>query len=112
MLKYIPLLILTLLLLGCKNHFPFAYHTNIQQGNVLDEKKVAQLHRGMTAEQVEYLLGTPVSQDAFVSKRWDYVYYLKPNRGDIEIRRVTVLFDDDKKVKEIHTQHISEPPLS
>lgn len=107
MLRLMPLLALTLLLLGCKSHFPFVYHTDVQQGNVLEEKKVSQLHNGMTIPQVEYLLGTPVSQDAFVSHRWDYVYYLKPNKGPIVLRRLTVLFDDNNLVKHINTQHIS-----
>lgn len=108
-LKILLVLALSALLVSCKNHFPFVYHTEVQQGNILDEKKVAQLKVGMTIPQVEYLLGMPISQDAFVSHRWDYVYYLKPTKGPVEIRRVTLLFDDHDLVKSVRTEQMDEP---
>ncbi|MDY6943738.1 MAG: outer membrane protein assembly factor BamE [Pseudomonadota bacterium] len=51
------------------------YRPSIQQGNALEEEKIAQLQVGMTREQVRYLLGTPVVNTIFDDQRWEYVYY-------------------------------------
>lgn len=73
------------------------YRINVQQGNFLDPKAVAQVAPGMTRSQVRLLLGTPMVSSAFDSDRWDYVYYLKRGRSrHAEQRKVTVFFDGDK----------------
>jgi outer membrane protein assembly factor BamE len=73
------------------------YRMNIQQGNFLDGKAVAQLQTGMTRAQVRYLLGTPMVPEAFDNERWDYLYYLKIGRlHRAQQRRVTVYFATDK----------------
>ena len=41
------------------------YRMNIQQGNYLEGKTVAQLQVGMTRSQVRYLLGSPMVPDIF-----------------------------------------------
>ena len=61
------------------------YRMNIQQGNYLEGKTVAQLQVGMTRSQVRYLLGTPMVPDAFDKDRWDYLYYFQ--RGAPEASR-------------------------
>jgi outer membrane protein assembly factor BamE len=76
------------------------YRINIQQGNFLDQKAVAQVQNGMTRSQVRYLLGTPMVADSFNKERWDYIYYLKKGRSrHVDSRRVTVYFDGDKVAK-------------
>lgn len=73
------------------------YRINVQQGNFLDPKAIAQIAPGMTRSQVRLLLGTPMVGSAFDSERWDYVYYLKRGRSrDAEQRKVTVFFDGDR----------------
>lgn len=73
------------------------YRMPVQQGNFLDPKQVAQLQNGMTRSQVRFLLGTPMLPDAFDNDRWDYVYFLKTGRrGNLDERRLTVWFEDDK----------------
>lgn len=73
------------------------YRINIQQGNFLDPKALAQLNTGMTRSQVRFLLGTPMVSNVFDPDRWDYVYYMKRGRiGEAEQRKVTVYFEDDK----------------
>jgi|SRR5579883_455931 len=76
------------------------YRINIQQGNYLDQAAVEQVKAGMTRSQVRYLLGTPMVADPFNKERWDYIYYLKKGRSrQVDSRRVTVYFDDDKVAK-------------
>jgi outer membrane protein assembly factor BamE len=73
------------------------YRMNIQQGNYLEGKTVAQLQVGMTRTQVRYLLGSPMVPDAFNKDRWDYLYYFKTGHLERpEQRHLTVLFKDDK----------------
>ena len=73
------------------------YRMAVQQGNFLDANQVTQLQNGMTRSQVRFLLGTPMLPNAFDDDRWDYLYYLKlGRRGEVEQRRLTVYFADDK----------------
>jgi outer membrane protein assembly factor BamE len=85
------LVVLTMPLGGC------IYRMNIQQGNYLEGKTVAQLQVGMTRSQVRYLLGTPMVPDIFNRDRWDYLYYFKSGHLERpEQRHLVVLFKDDK----------------
>jgi outer membrane protein assembly factor BamE len=70
------------------------YRLDVQQGNAIEDSKVAQVREGMTPEQVEFVLGSPQVRGTFVREdRWDYVYYFKPGRGPTETRRVSVFFE-------------------
>ena len=51
------LVLLLLQLAGCGWLAP--YRIDIQQGNFVSQEMVAQLKRGMTKEQVRFVLGTP-----------------------------------------------------
>ena len=89
------LLIAILLLGGCS-----IYRMDIQQGNIIEPAKVAQLKNGLSHGEVMDLLGTPLITDPFHPDRWDYVYDHKPAYAKHERQRVTVFFDaDDKLVK-------------
>lgn len=72
------------------------YRIDVRQGNYIDQAMVAQLKRGMTREQVRFVLGTPLVVDIFRANRWDYVYRFKPGKGDPEQRVFSVFFVDDK----------------
>ncbi|WP_233154971.1 outer membrane protein assembly factor BamE [Candidimonas nitroreducens] len=73
----------------------FPYRADVQQGNWITSEQVAQLRKGMTRDQVRYILGTPTLQDAFRSNRWDYPYLNKPGYGKTQERKFTVWFDGD-----------------
>jgi outer membrane protein assembly factor BamE len=60
---------------------------------------VAQLKPGQTRDQVRFILGTPLITDVFHGDRWDYVYRFKPGRGDLEQRRLTVYFQENRLVR-------------
>ena len=86
---------------GCSPnaHFPFAHRIDVQQGNVLTQESVNQLRPGMSQRQVRFLLGTPLLADPFHVDRWDYVYLMRPGRGEPEEKRVTLFFEDDSLVR-------------
>jgi outer membrane protein assembly factor BamE len=72
------------------------YRIDIQQGNFLSPEMVAQLKKGMTREQVRFVLGTPLVTDIFHANRWDYVFYRELGNGSKEQKRLSVFFEDDK----------------
>lgn len=69
-------LCLAMLAMLCVGTAGCAYRITIQQGNFLEEETVDQVEVGMTREQVQYLLGTPMVKDPFHADRWDYLYYV------------------------------------
>src|SRR5574343_662863 len=84
-----------LLLTGCAvERYFLEYRGNVQQGNVVEQKHIAQLRPGMTRDQVRYVLGTPLLQDPFHANRWDYVYRFEDGAsGDITMRNIFVYFN-------------------
>lgn len=70
-----------------------AYRADLAQGNFVEQDRVDLLRRGMTAEQVRYILGTPMLIDPFDQSRWYYVHFLRQGWSDPEIRRLIVHFD-------------------
>lgn len=101
MRRLIPLIIIPLLLAsGCSHYkFPWVYRINVEQGNVIDEDKMAQLEVGMTQKQVRYLLGSPLIQDTFDQSRWDYYYSFRTGKGKFDRERVTLYFDGNTLAK-------------
>lgn len=71
------------------------YRIDIRQGNYVDQEMLSQLRRGMTRDQVRYVLGSPLVVDVFRKDRWDYVYRFRPGRGDVQQRVISLYFDGD-----------------
>lgn len=72
------------------------YRIDVRQGNFVSQEMVVQLKPGLTREQVRFILGSPLIVDLFHSDRWDYIYRFKPSRGELQERRLTVFFQDNK----------------
>lgn len=81
---------------GCS---ALVYQRDIQQGNILTEKNILKLHKGMTKNQVVQLLGTPLNLNTFSQQPIRYVYFLKPRRGKTTRRRVTLTFKSNLLIK-------------
>ena len=79
------------LLAGCS----IVYKPDVQQGNLLDGRNVAQLKPGMSKEQVLALLGSPSVASPFDQDRWDYVATLQHRGGKILERSLTLYFNND-----------------
>jgi outer membrane protein assembly factor BamE len=78
---------------------PFVYKMTVQQGNIITEEMLDQLRPGMTKTQVRYLLGTPVLTDFFNIDRWDYTYTIRRGHQDMEVKTLTLFFQDDALVR-------------
>ncbi len=71
------------------------YRIDVRQGNHVDQEMVAQLRRGMSREQVRYVLGSPLVVDMFRTDRWDYVYRFRPGSGEAQQRVISLFFAGD-----------------
>jgi outer membrane protein assembly factor BamE len=71
------------------------YKMDIRQGNFVTPEMREKLKLGMTRQQVHYVLGTPMINDAFHADRWDYVYRLERGSKLIEKHRLTLYFSGD-----------------
>lgn len=49
----------------------------------------------MNKRQVQFLLGTPVLTDFFQTDRWDYTYTIQRGHDPMEIRYLTLHFQED-----------------
>ncbi len=71
------------------------YRIDVRQGNYVDQDMLSQLRRGMTRDQVRFVMGSPLVVDMFREDRWDYVYRFRPARGDLQQRVISVFFVDN-----------------
>ncbi|HRD67926.1 MAG TPA: outer membrane protein assembly factor BamE [Candidatus Competibacter sp.] len=87
--------LLLILTVGCKSLMPSFYSPPVRQGNYIDQAMIGQLHPGMTKQQVQRILGTPLVADPFHQNRWDYYYQYGKGSKITEQRRITLFFSGD-----------------
>lgn len=104
----IMLIGLTITMTACESRLFTIHKIDVQQGNAIDSKQVAQLKVGMDKNQVKFLMGSPLITDIFHPDRWDYVYHLIPDYGPTERYHLSVFFAGDKVV-EIRKNDLPEP---
>lgn len=75
------------------------YRIEIQQGNYVSQDMINKLKRGMSREQVRFVLGTPLITDMFHADRWDYVFYREIPKKPREERHISVFFENGKLVR-------------
>lgn len=76
--------------------FPGVYKIDVAQGNIVTQDLLDKLKQGMNANQVKYILGSPLIEDTFNEDRWDYYYSMKTGRtNQTKSSRVTVFFEND-----------------
>jgi outer membrane protein assembly factor BamE len=75
------------------------YRMEILQGNVVVREQVQALQPGMTREQVQAILGTPLLASIFHADRWDYVFTLQRQGQPPQRRAVSVFFEGDRLLR-------------
>ena len=88
---------LTVIVSGCLGHL--FNRTDVQQGNILEPEKMQQIHKGMSKEEVAFILGNPVYEDPFATNRWDYVYTSQVHTSKATIQRVSYMFVNNRLEK-------------
>jgi outer membrane protein assembly factor BamE len=71
------------------------YRLEIVQGNVITREQAALVKPGQTRAQVRDALGSPLLADAFHADRWDYVFTIRRQGAQPQLRRVVVFFKAD-----------------
>ncbi len=71
------------------------YRVEVVQGNVVTKEQAAAIRPGMTRAQVRDVLGSPLLSDPFHGERWDYVFTIRRQGAEPQLRRVIVRFDAD-----------------
>jgi len=99
MYRFLSIALLTVLVSSCSVVDPWIYKINKQQGNITKQKQVDKLEIGMTKEQVQFIMGTPMSVNSFNTDRWDYIYTYKPGHGELTRNNLTLSFDDNQLIK-------------
>jgi len=98
-----PLALLASALAGCgglavTENFFYAvtpYRIEVVQGNVITSEQIALAKPGLTRAQVRDVLGSPLLADPFHVDRWDYVFTIRRQGAEPQLRRVIVRFKAD-----------------
>lgn len=94
--------VLALSLTACSTVEKVVYRIDVPQGNYLEAANVAKVKQGMTAQQVQYVLGTPVLIDPYNNLTWYYVFLQQRAYQSPEQHTFTVKFDQNGIVSETH----------
>lgn len=90
MKQIILITLLVTLFSGCSRYQP-----TILQGNALDSAIIGQIKVGMSKADVLQILGSPLMQDDFHTKQWDYLYYSVERGQRSEQKNLTLQFNGD-----------------
>ncbi len=71
------------------------YRLEVVQGNVITKEQVAAVRIGMSRAQVRDVLGSPLLTDVFHANRWDYVFTIRRQGADPQLRRVVAFFEGE-----------------
>jgi len=90
-------LLLSVMLTSCASYdFSRKY---VQQGNMIPPAKVAELKIGMSKEETAVIMGTSLLSPTFNTERWDYVYTTRVGSKKIEVRNLSLYFQNNHLVR-------------
>ena len=106
---------LLLSLAGCSSTpqlaFPGVYRIDIPQGNIVTQEMVDQLRPGLTKQQVNFIMGTPLVRDTFHQNRWDYLYSFQPG-GGVRVQEVLSLFFQNNELVRFEGDFQQSPEIA
>ena len=70
----------------------------VLQGNIIEDEDVEQLVKGLSKDQVKYILGTPLLNSPVHQNRWDYFYSVKVGETIIGEKKLSLSFDVNQKL--------------
>lgn len=74
------------------------YRVDVPQGNYIEQDQVNKLRVGMSKEQVQFVLGTPITIDPFNKNRWNYIFLIQEGWKDPVQKNLMILFDGNTLV--------------
>jgi len=90
---------------SCSSLAPFK--VAVLQGNIIEDEDVEQLAKGLSKDQVQYLLGTPLLNSPIHQKRWDYFYSVKVGETVVGEKKLSLIFNEDEKLETWILEEIS-----
>ena len=84
--------LISCILSGC------VYRVDVPQGNYIEQDQVSKLRIGMTKEQVQFVLGTPITIDPFNKNRWNYVFLIQEGWEEPIQKNLMVIFDGNRMI--------------
>ena len=96
-MRKILLISILVLLTGCNQLHP--YRVEVQQGNIIDKNTLAQLHTGLSKEQVSSILGASLIENGSGSNTWTYIYTKQTNDGRYEKKKLVLEFKNNRLVQ-------------
>jgi outer membrane protein assembly factor BamE len=72
------------------------YRVAVPQGNYLDAATLGQIKPGMSPEQVQFALGTPLLKATLRPNEWHYVFRFQHANGTVDLRRSTIYFAEGR----------------
>lgn len=72
------------------------HRIDVVQGNVVTREQAQAVRIGMTRSQVRDILGSPLVTSAFHADRWDYVFTIRRQGTEPQLRRVLARFEGDR----------------
>ena len=81
---------------GCSTFSP--YKVPVLQGNIIEDKDIEQLVEGLSKDQVQYLLGTPLLKSPIHQQRWDYFYSVKVGEMVVGEKKLSLSFDINQRL--------------
>ncbi|MDC0030258.1 outer membrane protein assembly factor BamE [Pseudomonadota bacterium] len=81
---------------SCSSLAPFK--VAVLQGNIIEDKDAEQLVKGLSKDQVQYLLGTPLLNSPIHQNRWDYFYSVKVGETIVGEKKLSLLFGTDQRL--------------
>ena len=77
------------------------------QGNIYTAEDLEKLQQGMTKDQVKFVLGTPLINDPFHAKRWDYYNSVQVGENLVSEEKLIILFNEDNKLEMWSTEKLN-----
>lgn len=71
------------------------YRVEVVQGNVVTKEQAEAVKPGMSRAQVRDILGSPLLTDAFHADRWDYVFTIRRQGAEPQLRRIVARFEGE-----------------
>ncbi|MUH98147.1 outer membrane protein assembly factor BamE [Aliivibrio fischeri] len=83
------------LLGGCSLLEPLVYRIDIAQGNYVEQEAVDKLRFGMTKQQVQFVMGSPMLVESGYPNTWYYIYHFTHGHEKAIQKNLIVHFDDN-----------------
>ena len=94
-MRYI-FIILALSLSSCSTHYTF--RENFRQGQLLPDKAIAQIEKGMSPAEVIHILGSPLLYN-LNDTRWEYIEHTKIKGKVLKNKHLIITFSNNRVSK-------------